>query len=426
MNNKDVNSHSTERDLSEWLYYLERLHNTDIDMGLERIGKVARALSVDLSFAQVITVAGTNGKGTTCAFIENALLAKNKTVAVYSSPHIDRFNERLRINSVNVDDCALISAFTKIEAVRADTSLTYYEFTTLAALLIIMATKPQVVILEVGLGGRLDATNIVDADIAVITTIDLDHQAYLGNTREAIGYEKAGIMRTGQIVVIGDPKPPQSVLDHAKHLNTQYMLRNKDFYIAQTDMQWSWHQANQQFTELPLANIPKDNIASGLMVLSLLCQRLDVSFAQQDIVDNIKQTRVTGRTERFTDGCQVILDVGHNPLAARYLVEVLAECNCNRVFAVVGMLADKDIANTLAPLKQHVNHWYLANLPTERGAAAEILQLNLANTDVPTFCFDNVTDAYKMANHQSNENDLILVFGSFYTVAEVRQLLVEP
>ena len=422
---QNIKNHCKERNLAEWLCYLEQLHTSEIDMGLTRIGQVAQTLSIDLSFAQVITVAGTNGKGTTCAFIENALLAKHKTVAVYSSPHISQFNERLRINNSNVNDQLLITAFEKIEHARNGISLTYYEFTTLAALLIVMEVKPDVVILEVGLGGRLDATNIIDADIAVITTIDLDHQAYLGNDRESIGFEKAGIMRSGQVVVIGDPESPQSVLNHAISLDTRCSKRDKDFFIEQHDNKWSWHDHHQRFEALPPAHIPLDNIATGLMVLSLLLKPLAINFLNEDIVSIIESTRVAGRTERFIDGCDVILDVGHNPLAARYLVKVLSQCHYNRVLAVVGMLVDKDISNTLAPFNGHIDTWYLANLGSQRGATAKQLQSNLQQGSTQTFCFDNVVDAYKMAHHQSKVNDLILVFGSFYTVAEVRQLLVE-
>lgn len=423
-----IKSHSNERDLGEWLYYLENLHTSEIDMGLTRIGIVAKTLGVDLSFAQVITVAGTNGKGTTCAFIENALLAKNKTVAVYSSPHIKDFNERLRFNKTNVDDQPLIIAFEKIEQARADISLTYYEFTTLAALLIIMDVKPEVVILEVGLGGRLDATNIIDADIAVITTVDLDHQAFLGNDRESIGFEKAGIMRAEQTVVIGDPEPPKSVLHHAQSLNVYAHIRNDTYSIANEPVQqgdcWSWQSALEQFTSLPRPHIPKDNVATGLMILQLLSARLSVEFHQADVINVINETRVAGRTEKFIDGCDVMLDVGHNPLAARYLAQTIAQMNYDKVIAVAGMLADKDISSTLNELTCVVDTWHVADLHVPRGAKAEQLQKSIADSTNEIFCFDNVIDAYKMASHQSDNNSLVLVFGSFYTVAEVRSFLI--
>jgi len=419
-----IQSHSSERNLDEWLYYLENLHSSEIDMGLTRIGIVTKALAIDLSFAQVITVAGTNGKGTTCAFIENALLTKNKSVAVYSSPHIEHFNERLRLNKMNIGDQPLIDAFERIEQARAEISLTYYEYTTLAALLIIMVIKPDVVILEVGLGGRLDATNIIDADIAVVTTVDLDHQAYLGNDRETIGFEKAGIMRPGQMVVIGDPQPPKSVLAHAESLNTDSYIRNTTFFIDNSENPWSWASTLGQFSGLPSTHIPKDNVATGLMVLLLLSARLSIEFTATEIVEIIDETRVAGRTEKFVDGCDVMLDVGHNPLAARYLAQTIKKMGYDKVYAVVGMLADKDISSTLGELTEVIDGWYLASLQVARGANAKKLKLSLPESVGEVFCFDNIIDAYKMANHQSDINGLVLVFGSFYTVAEIRNLFL--
>jgi len=287
-----------------------------------------------------------------------------------------------------------------------------------------MERRPRFIILEVGLGGRLDATNIIDADIAVVTTVDLDHQAFLGNDRETIGFEKAGIMRAGQTVVIGDPQPPKSVLAHAESLNTDSYIRNNTFSIDNNEKSWTWTSALGQFDGLPSAHIPKDNVATALMVLLLLSARLSIEFSSIDIAEIVNETRVAGRTEKFVDGCDVMLDVGHNPLAARYLAQTLKELNYDKVYAVVGMLADKDIASTLNELTEVIDGWYLASLQVTRGANAKKLQLSLAESAADIFCFDNVIDAYKMANHQSDINGLVLVFGSFYTVAEIRNLFL--
>ncbi|MEW6990706.1 bifunctional tetrahydrofolate synthase/dihydrofolate synthase [Colwelliaceae bacterium 6441] len=413
-------SHSN-RNLDEWLSYLENIHSSEIDMGLERISIVAQKLFIDLSFAQVITVAGTNGKGTTCAFLENALLEKNKSVVVYSSPHIIKFNERLRINKHDVDDQALIDAFETIENQRGSVSLTYYEYTTLAAMLVIMAKQPDVVILEVGLGGRLDATNIIDADIAVITTVDLDHQEFLGDNRESIGFEKAGIMRANQQVVVGDQQPPLSVIQHAEKLNAQLYIRDVDFRIEQSKEKntWQWRHQELSYQHLPEPNIPKDNIATALMVLNLL----NISFSNVELSSLILNTKVSGRTEVVNAHCKVLLDVGHNPLAARYLTNQVNSITKNKVHAVVGMLADKDIQNTLEPLIPAVEHWYLATLDVPRGANADILKNNLDIDDKKVLTFDNVIDAYKMAISQAENSDLILVYGSFFTVAQVKAFL---
>ena len=250
-------SHSQERTLNEWLYYLENLHTSEIDLGLTRIGNVAKKLNIHFDCSTVITVAGTNGKGTTCAFLENAFINEGKSVAVYSSPHIECFNERLRINKLDVTDQPLIDAFKKIEHARADVSLTYYEYTTLAAFIILQALQPDIIILEVGLGGRLDATNLIDADVAVITTIDLDHQAYLGDTRELIGFEKAGIMRANKIAIVGDENPPVSVIKHANNISAKLVCRDIDFHIVQQAPTCSWKNAQIELNNLHAAHFPQ-------------------------------------------------------------------------------------------------------------------------------------------------------------------------
>jgi len=475
---KQNESHSGDfKSLNEWLCYLETIHNTEIDLGLSRISKVAKHLNVDLSFACVITVAGTNGKGTTCAFLENALFGetlnkqKVKTqvqkIAVYSSPHIEHFNERLRINKRDIDDHSLISAFEKIELARGDISLSYYEYTTLAAFLVLMVVKPEVIILEVGLGGRLDATNLIDADVAVITSIDLDHQAFLGTDRETIGFEKAGIMRANQYIIVGDPDAPQSVLDFAKkvneelpnvaqeHANNNIKVRNKDFntknpssVAAQTTQYWQWQcieSANGRnktkfcLNNLIRTHIPQDNVATALMVL----QQLGVNLNTAKVNALIEQTKVAGRTELFKGNefkganfqennmqhqCDVMLDVGHNPHAGRYLAKKLAQFKCQnqypRIIAVVAMLSDKDISNTLSPFSEVVDEWYVAPLTVPRAATSAQMKTELTSFTNFINCFDNITQAFKMANQKAESSDLILVFGSFYTVAEIRQCLI--
>ena len=491
---KQTESHSKDfSNLNEWLCYLETIHSTEIDLGLSRISEVATRLNIDFSFACVITVAGTNGKGTTCAFLENALLGEVRsekvdektiendnskdnirlqTVAVYSSPHIEKFNERLRINKSDIDDQSLITAFEKIEFARGEISLSYYEYTTLAAFLVLMQVKPDIIILEVGLGGRLDATNIIDADVAVITTVDLDHQAFLGNDRETIGFEKAGIMRGNQHIIIGDPNVPQSVLNYAKQVNEvadeqglqqalkKIKVRNKDFFIVnnsvfnnQDEPCWQLQfidvdEKNQKI-ECNLHNlittyIPQDNVVTALMVL----KQLGVQLTTNKVNSLISNTQVAGRTElfnlkslqvgkaessdvisnTFVAQCDVMLDVGHNPHAGRYLAQKIAQVKAQnqyqRIIAVVAMLADKDIANTLTPFNDVVDEWYLARLTVLRAATAEQMVNELSHFTNSINCFDNITQAFKMANLKSESNDLILVFGSFYTVAEIRQLLI--
>ncbi|GAA5131561.1 bifunctional tetrahydrofolate synthase/dihydrofolate synthase [Thalassotalea piscium] len=418
-------SHSNEYTLDEWLSYLESLHTSEIDLGLTRIGEVATRLSIDLSFAKVITVAGTNGKGTTCAFIEHTLLSKAKTVAVYSSPHIERFNERLRINQLDVSDQAIVNAFKKIEQARQDISLTYYEYTTLAAFLVLMIEQPEYIILEVGLGGRLDATNLIDADIAVITTVDLDHQAFLGNDRETIAKEKAGIIRANQLTVLGETSPANSVLAHANALKAKVIQRDSAFFVeVHSNNTWSWHNSNFRFDNLPVPNIPLDNVATAIAVICLLLS----DITESELANNIKETKVAGRTELFKAKCHVMLDVGHNPLAARYLkhyIQTNAQAiRYTKIHAVAAMLADKDINSTLNELTGVIDQWYVASLSVSRGAKAEVLAQSLSLAKASVNCFDKVEDAYKMAVSQAQPTDLILVFGSFYTVASIRKLLL--
>ncbi|MBL4909677.1 MAG: bifunctional tetrahydrofolate synthase/dihydrofolate synthase [Alteromonadaceae bacterium] len=450
-------SHGQAKNLLQWLSYLENLHSKEIDLGLTRITQVAERLAIDLSFAKVITVAGTNGKGTTCAFIENALFSEKlsesepqksyqqkstqqNTVAVYSSPHIEHFNERLRIDKQDIDDISLIRAFEKIEQARGDISLSYYEYTTLAAFLVLMAVKPHYIILEVGLGGRLDATNIIDADIAVITTIDIDHVSFLGDNREVIGYEKAGIMRTKRPVVIGDTSPPLSVLAHAKNIAANVIVREQNFYINQLtnidnepanrwqyscsfsqDQQPSAEQQEYVFSPLNKPFIPLDNVATALTVLN----QLAIPLTTKTINTWIEKTKVAGRMEHFVNGgTDIVLDVAHNPQAARYLASELQQQGYDKIHAVVAMMSDKDINAALVPLLTIVDEWYLGNLSLARAASSEQMASILSQLNQPYNCFDNVNDAFKMACINSKKNELVLVFGSFFTVAAIRPLLL--
>jgi len=447
------------KNLNEWLCYLETIHNTEIELGLSRVGQVAKRLAIDFNFATVITVAGTNGKGTTCAFLENALLNETEchrqvskaglAVAVYSSPHIDHFNERLRVNRADVDDEAFIGAFEKIEQARAEISLSYYEFTTLAAFLVLMAAKPNVIILEVGLGGRLDATNIIDADLTVITTIDLDHQSFLGNNRESIGFEKAGIMRANQNIIIGDINPPHSLVKHAQDVNqalspadkqralAKVKVREQDFSVVEQTMVsneqvlWQWQCSDKNnllesdfyLSNLQSTHIPRDNVATALMAL----KQLNIKLTTDKVNKLIEHTKVAGRTEMFKYGCDIMLDVGHNPHAGKYLAKQLKQLRkqkgYTKVIAVTAMLADKDIINTLLSLSEQIDDWYIAALNVPRAATVESMKGALSHVTNSINCFDNITQAFKIASQEAKLTDLILVFGSFYTVAEIRKQL---
>lgn len=409
-------------DLKTWLCYLEQLHPTTIELGLERVKTVAQRLNLLQPAPYIFTVAGTNGKGTTCRTLEMILLAAKKRVGVYSSPHLLRFTERVRINNHESSELETVKAFTEIEKSRGDISLTYFEYATLAALYQFKQAKLDVVILEVGLGGRLDATNIVDADIAVITTIAIDHVDYLGNTRESIGREKAGIFKTKSIAIVGEPDIPTTIWDVAKTVNCPLYALNRDWaYQKMNETQWQFHSTNDLYQPLPLPNVPLANAATALAALSYS----SLSVSQDAISQGLKQSSLIGRFQIIQTSPLVVIDVAHNPHAATYLVQQLEQLKAQQSFSgkvrfVIGMLKDKDIKTTLSILTGDV--WYCASLYGERGCNAQVLRQYLLDngiTNVTTF--DTVTDAYQRAKQEAKHDDIIVVCGSFHTVSEVLQ-----
>ncbi|WP_416379817.1 MULTISPECIES: bifunctional tetrahydrofolate synthase/dihydrofolate synthase [unclassified Gilliamella] len=417
MQNEKPNAMS---DLKTWLCYLEQLHPTTIDMGLERVKIIAQRLDILQPAPYVITVAGTNGKGTTCRTLEMILLASKRKVGVYSSPHLLRFTERVRINNQESTAQETVNAFVEIEKVRGDISLTYFEYATLAALYQFKKAKLDVVVLEVGLGGRLDATNIVDADIAVITTIDIDHVDYLGNTRESIGREKAGIFKSKSIAVVGEQNVPVTIPLVAESVNCPIYTVNSDWSYQQiNDNQWSFESPLANYHHLPIANVPLANAVTAIAALSYS----SLNITQDDIVKGLKQASLVGRFQTLQHSPLVIIDVAHNPHAATYLIKQLAQLKAKqsktgKIRFVIGMLKDKDIKSTLSILQGDV--WYCATLYGERGCKAEVLkQYLLDKEETSVLTFDHVADAYQKAMQDAKDNDIIVVCGSFHTVAEV-------
>lgn len=417
MQNEKPNAMS---DLKTWLCYLEQLHPTTIDMGLERVKIIAQRLNILQPAPYVITVAGTNGKGTTCRTLEMILLASKRKVGVYSSPHLLRFTERVRINNQESTAQETVNAFVEIEKVRGDISLTYFEYATLAALYQFKKAKLDVVVLEVGLGGRLDATNIVDADIAVITTIDIDHVDYLGNTRESIGREKAGIFKSKSIAVVGEQNVPVTIPLVAESVNCPIYTVNSDWSYQQiNDNQWSFESPLANYHHLPIANVPLANAATAIAALSYS----SLNITQDDIVKGLKQASLVGRFQTLQYSPLVIIDVAHNPHAATYLIKQLAQLKAKqsktgKIRFVIGMLKDKDIKSTLSILQGDV--WYCATLYGERGCKAEVLKQYLLDKEETTvLTFDHVADAYQKAMQDAKDSDIIVVCGSFHTVAEV-------
>lgn len=413
--------------LETWLSYLEKSHFKPIDMGLERIRKVAEELDLLKPAPYVITVAGTNGKGSTCKLLEMVLLKAGLKVGVYSSPHLIHYNERVRIQGQAVGNADLITTFDYIEQHKS-ASLTYFEFGTLAALDLFRKAKIDVAILEVGLGGRLDATNIVDPDFAVITSIDIDHVEFLGDNREAIGREKAGIFRPNIPVVIGESDCPQSILDHAKELQCHVFRRDIDWKFSVESDRLQWQSKTKSLT-VPLPKIPQPNCATALAVLT----QLPFELSDEILVQAVAEAQMTARFQLLGEQdfatfsqnrplAQVIIDVGHNPHAARYLADRLAEwIQPNRkIYAVFSALVDKDLSGIVEPLEELIDEWHCAGLQGYRGQSGTEVKSKLltALPNAKAVAYENVIEASQVLFETANEQDIILVFGSFHTVAD--------
>lgn len=417
--------------LNDWLTRLESLHPKTIELGLDRVSEVAQRLGVHFD-CPVITVGGTNGKGSTCAMLESILLQGGYRVGLYTSPHLLRFNERARINGELASDEALCKNFEAVEAVRGDVSLTYFEFTTLAILKYFADASLDAVILEVGLGGRLDAVNLVDPDVAIVTSVDLDHQDYLGDTREKIGFEKAGIFRSGRAAICSDPSPPQSLIDHAAAIGADLWLFGRDFNYSGDRQQWNYGGRQQRRSALAYPSLRGANqllnASAALAALEVLRERLPLGA--QEVRSGLVMVELPGRFQVLPGRPAVILDVAHNPHAAATLAQNLEQMGFHPyTHAVFGAMADKDIAGILAHLADRIDHWYLTDLPLPRAASAQSLVAELTKAGVRVSdtagaersiqCFATPADAYAAARSRATENDRITIFGSFITVAGV-------
>lgn len=411
--------------LDQWLSHLETAHPVGIDMGLARITRVKESLG--LKFAcPVITVGGTNGKGSTCAFLESILLAAGYKVACHTSPHLLRFNERARLNGADVSDADLLKAFERVEQARCRLSdpptLTYFEFTTLAIMDIFANASVDAVILEVGMGGRLDAVNIVDADCAIVTSIDLDHMAYLGNTREAIAFEKAGIFRTKAIAICADPMPPTSLINHANTIGADLWLMGKDYSFTGDQQQWGWTGRGKRFSGLgyPALRGANQLLNASAVIAALIALHDRLPVSAQDIRNGLALVELPGRFQVLPGRPTVVLDVAHNPHAAATLAESIeAMAYHPYTYAVFGAMADKDIDGVLKPLLNTVDYWYCTDLPTPRAASASDLAKRLRAFNKEALVFMDPGAAYQAALDKAGEGDRILVFGSFYTVSGV-------
>ena len=408
--------------LDGWLAYLETLHPKSIAMGLDRVGAVAARLDIALG-CPVITVGGTNGKGSTCALLESMLRAGGYRVGTYTSPHLLRYNERVRIDGFDTGDAALLEAFAAVESARQAIALTYFEFGTLAALWLFARATLDVVVLEVGLGGRLDAVNVVDADVAIVTTVAIDHVDYLGSTREAIGGEKAGIFRAGRWAICADRHPPATLLDHAAAIGARLLRIGVDYDFTAHPGQWSYRGPAGTRHGLPVPALRGGhqlaNAATAIAALEVLRDRLAVSMGA--VRDGLVGVELAGRLHVLPGRPVTVFDVAHNPQAAAALAESLASMGFHpRTRAVFGIMADKDIDSVIAAVVSRVDDWYVASLPPPRGATGPHLRARLEAAGVAPAAireFSDPASAYRATREATAEADRIIVFGSFLTVA---------
>ena len=411
--------------LDDWLAHCEQLHPKTIDMGLDRVRAVAERMGLRFD-CPVFTVAGTNGKGSTCAMLEAILTQAGFRTGLFTSPHLVRFEERCRIRGQNVDASDLVAAFARVESARAEISLTYFEFTTLAILDTLARAGLDAVILEVGLGGRLDAVNIIDTDCAIITSIDIDHAELLGDTREKIGFEKAGILRTGRPAIVSDPVPPQSVIDRATEIGADLWLLGRDFNYSGDKQQWAWAGRGRRYAGLAYPALRGANQlinASGVLA-ALTAMRQQLPVTAQAVRNGLALVDLPGRFQVVPGQPALVLDVAHNPHSVAALALNLDAMGFYpTTHAVFGAMADKDLTPMLQRMDPLVDRWYFTDLPTPRAASGAALQTAwqavTKRTDAVSAVFSTPLDALHAAAAKAQAADRIVVFGSFYTVGGV-------
>ncbi len=417
--------------LSEWLKWQEGLHPKSIDLGLDRVRGVLERLCPDPRWPFTITVGGTNGKGSSVAYLDAILRAQGYRVGAYTSPHLLRYNERIAIDGQPVDDQTLCGAFERIEAVRDGTSLSFFEFGTLAALDIFMQRGVDIQILEVGLGGRLDAVNSIDADAVLLASIDIDHQDWLGTTREAIGYEKAGVFRPGRPAVVSDPEPPASLIEHAARAGTPLACLGRDFSFEVTDRRWNWFGRRRHLLDLPLPALSGEhqcrNAAGALQLIDEVAERWPVD--ESSVRRGLAAVNLHGRFEIIDDRVPIVVDVAHNPQAVAQLAHQLRERFPGRRFhAVFTLMRDKDAAGVVDRIGDLIVDWYLPPLPLARASAPAALAelLHCSGHERVNYPFSNVSEAVASAVRTAAPGEIVVVFGSFFLVAEFFAEYMQP
>lgn len=402
--------------LKKWINYIENYNDSNIVLGLDRVKKVAEKLDIIDQNSKIFTVSGTNGKGTTCRVLEKLLMAEGYSVGVYNSPHLIQYKERIRIQGKELSDTLHINTFLQIEKYRGNISLTFFEYSTLSALILFKQYNLDIVILEVGLGGRLDATNIIDSDVAIITSIALDHTKFLGDSLEKIGLEKAGIFRSRKIAIVGgNAYKIKTIKEFAFKIGANLFQYKSEWFISKKKNYWNFEDIHGSLKRLPYPKIPLQNAATALAAL-----RFSGLFIREKIIYNLLgNINLPGRFEIFSKNPFIIFDVAHNPHAAKYLSKLLKKLprkHLSKIYAIVGMLRDKDIFNTLKYLIPNVESWYCISLNVPRAATAHELKKYLP--EKKTKCFDNIISALNFSKKIANKDDIILVFGSFHTVGQ--------
>ena len=420
--------------LDQWLSWLETAHPTKIDLSLTRIRKVAERMGLLTPPFPVIMVAGTNGKGSSVAMLESILSAAGHKTGTYTSPHIHRYNERIRIGCQEAEDQDIVDAFAQIDAAREEISLSYFEFGTLAALQLFHTAPVDIAILEIGLGGRLDASNIIDADVALITSIDIDHTTWLGDTREEISLEKAAIARVGKPVVCADPNPPENMQTFLAELGAIYYQSGDEFKLDIHADHWDWQGMDQHWEALPFPALSGEHQIYNAAGVIAVCRVLPEKYRpdRQTIENSLRSIALPGRFERFFQGddeqqLEVILDVAHNPAGISVLADVLGDRPVTgRTFTIFGVMADKQIPQMLQALNRCTDEWIITAPQYERALPAQELTAALADIlpNVRMATFNQVSQAVEAVEKLAEKGDRLVVTGSFYTVAEAREYLV--
>lgn len=406
------------KNLAEWLEYIQLQHKKEMDFDLARLATVAKRLGIkSKADCSVITVGGTNGKGSCVAGLEAIYMAAGYRVGVYTSPILYKHNEYIRIQGIELQDDLFCQAFEKVEANRHETPLTFFEFNTLAAIYIFKQLKLDVWLLEVGLGGRLDAVNIIDADLAIIASIGIDHAEILGATRELIAREKAGIFRNKKPIVCGDENPPLILNEIANSLEAPFFCQGRDFNFQNQGTTWVWQSKRVCYQNLPLPQLAMQNMATVLMAVELLQKSLPVT--QPAIETAIEKVKLPGRIQIQKGEVTKIFDVAHNPAATQFLVNTIKQLpRTGKLRAVFSMLGDKDIEGTILAIKDMCDYWYTAALSTKRAATIEQIMMNFQKLEVnQVTAYCSINAAYSAAVKEAASGDMLIVFGSFYTVA---------